>query len=233
MWCNCNESKILNNWAWAASKGAYGGGRGTWSLYVWRAWVHIFRGCLVIWRQHDFEKGYPGYPPPGYGGYPGYGDWPSADVCRLQMFAVSVIPRLLSTTSTWLLCSCSERISSCLLRDFDVRLITSTNKTNVDIFSKKTWDHWIKQSHLTKKTWTQKWSRKAETIGIPWFHRGLWISTSSGIWIWWLSANANASKAGGFFAKWRRFLGDFQKGSLRCMRTYYVYIHPRIFIIIS
>ena len=151
MWCNCNESKILNNSAWAASKGAYGGGRRTWSLYVWRAWVHIFRGFLVIWRQHDFEKGYPGYPPPGYGGYPGYGDWPSADVCRLQMFAVFVIPRLLSTTSTWLLCSCSERISSCLLRDVDVLLITSTNKTNMDIFSKKTWDHWIKQSHLTKK----------------------------------------------------------------------------------
>ena len=75
MWCNCNESKILNNWTWAASKGAYGGGTGiVWCLM-----------CLAarFFRWHDFTKGYPGYPPPGYGGYPGYGDWLSADLCRL------------------------------------------------------------------------------------------------------------------------------------------------------
>lgn len=234
MWCNCNESKILNNSAWAASKGAYGGGRGTWSLYVWRAWVHMFRSFFGDLTATRLRKRLP-WISTSWLWWLSWIWWltqrrflPPSDVCSVY-HSEAIIHHLHLTTmqllrankflfTAWFWCSFNYLDKQNTNGHLFQKNMGSLDKT--EPFNQTTWT----QNDLEKHSWN---------IGIPCFHWGLWISTSAGIWIWWLSANANPSKAADN-AKWRP-VGDFQKGVIDMYANIYtyVYMHPRICIIIS
>ena len=159
MWCNCNEWQHLR----VPTVEAQG------SFDVWCAWLHVF--SVIWWSQKA-----------------------TLDIHLLamvvildtvtdsalmfaafRMFVVFVIPRLLSTTSTWLLCSYSKRRSSCFLCDFDVFLSYipgQTLKKHYYLFQ-NVWDHLDGQKMDKKQPFPKKWTNDLENhswnIGIPCF----------------------------------------------------------------